>query len=148
MQLIIRLNKDNAVPIEPIYETLVDEDGIETVREIPQYRWEEAMQAAALEVQALNAYSGTADFPLPIPCNPAAMEYVEATEDEEGNVIEAHWQGNIEGFLGSVNTPPTAERGMVTVCIAEYAWLDMSLFPALPMTFSFVFGDAPVGTIV
>jgi hypothetical protein len=76
---------------------------------------------AALEVQALNQYAGTPDFPRPVPCNPESAIP--------------------EGFLGLVNTPPDAD-GFVVVRI-EYDYFDLGKLPAPPQTFSFVFGRTP-----
>ena len=143
MQLIIKLNQSNAVPIASRFEII---DGIET--EVKQYSWEDALKAAALELQALNTYSGTKEFPISLPCNPAAMVWVPDLAIDAGGVEPAHWEGQIEGFLGTTNTPPTADRGLVTVSIAEYEWLDTALFPQMPTTFSITVGDAPAGKII
>ena len=148
MQLIIRLNQANAVPIASLFETITNEDGTTSEVEIKQFDWIPALKAAAMEIQALNAYSGTEAFPTPITSNPEAMVWVEEVDDEEGNVTAGHWQGNIEGFLGAANTPPTADRGLVTVSVAEYDWLDTGLIPAMPTTFSFTVGAAPAGKII
>lgn len=111
MELIIKLNKNNAV---------VNAD--ETVD------WTPALVAAAYEIQALNAYSGTEEFPRPIKSNPDAA--------------------NVENFLGDFNTPPTPDRGMVTVSISDYEWIELNLLPAQPTTFAITVGDAPAGKIL
>lgn len=109
MKFIIKLNRNNAV----IGETI---------------DWIPALRLAALEIQDLNAYSGTTEFPRPIASNPDSV--------------------TVEGFLGCGNTPPTEDRGMVTVAIDEYEWLELDLFPAMPTTFSFAIGDPPAGKII
>ena len=79
---------------------------------------EATLRDVALEVQALNAYAGTEEFPRPIPCNPDSEQ--------------------VEGFLGLVNTPPD-EMGRVNVRI-DYEFLDLSFLPAEPQTFTFILG--------
>jgi hypothetical protein len=66
------------------------------------------------EVQQLNSFFGTEQFPRPIPCNPE------------------------EGTVGLVNTPPD-ENGYVNIRI-DYEYLDLSFLPAQPTTFNFVIG--------
>jgi hypothetical protein len=134
MELIIRLSTQYAVPIASRFEI---RDGVET--EVLQYSWEGALRAAALEVQALNAYAGTKEFPFPIACNPGAMIL---------NTETGVWEGQIEGFLGQCNTPPTPDRGMVTVSLLEYEWIETALLPAMPTTFCIIVGDPPVGKII
>jgi len=138
MELIVKLNAANAIQLDSIYTTILDPEGVETQIETKQYDWRPALVVAALEVQALNQYSGTTEFPTPIPCNPDAM-----TQD----VKTGEWSGEIERFLGLFNTPPTADRGMVTVSFPEYGWIELNLLPAQPATFTIVVGGAPVGKI-
>jgi len=117
-ELIIKLRKDLAVVTGTMDVTTVDSGGIETVTTVDVVDWLPALKAAATEVQALNAYSGTETFPTPIPCDPEATQ--------------------VENILGT-NTPPDA-TGHVTVRVPNYNSLETSLFPMMPTTFTFTFG--------
>ena len=79
---------------------------------------EMTLRDVALEVQQLNQFAGTEEFPRPIPCNPDSEQ--------------------VEGYLGLVNTPPD-EMGRVNVRI-DYEFLDLALLPAIPQTFTFIIG--------
>ena len=119
--LTIELNKANAVTLP---DGTID--------------WVPALRAAALEVQQLDllAKEGTS-FPRPIGNNPDAMTRVTNTDGTFGP-----WVGTVEGFLGAVNTPPSAD-GMVMVRTDKYEWINLRLIPAMPTTFSFILGVPP-----
>lgn len=141
MELIIKLNTANGIPLPSIFETITNEDGTTTEIETKQYDWTQALHMAALEIQALNSYSGTVAFPAKIPCNPDAMIL---------NAETGIWEGDDRLFLGTTNTSPTLDRGMVTVSIPDalYKWLETDLFPQMPTTFCLTVGNAPAGKIL
>lgn len=120
----------------------VDADGVETVTIVNTYRWEYALKLAALEIQLLNTYAGTTDFPRPVTCNPDAMIEVDDL-DEAGAVIGTHWEGDITGFVGELNGLPDELEGRFEVTIENYAFMDHDKFPATPKTFFATDGIPP-----
>lgn len=110
--------------------------------------WIPALIAAATEIEQLNAFVGNVGynewtkedkFPRPIKFNKTAMVYDDVT---------GTYSGEVEKFLGDVNTPPTID-GFITVRLSDYEWLELGSLPAQPTTFSFVAGiPTHAGTII
>jgi hypothetical protein len=90
-----------------------------TIREDESLDWRSALKITAEEIQLLNTYSGTENFPRPITSHPDADV--------------------VENFLGMGNTPPSND-GMTTVVVGEYDYIDLSRLPAMPQTFTFIIG--------
>lgn len=132
MELILELKKEYAA-VTGTEDVTTIVDGIETVITVDVYDWTPALAVAATEVQALNQLIDEPD----IACNPEAM-----------TMVDGVWVGDITGFLGDLNTPPTVD-GLVTVAIDGYYSLWLSRLPAMPTSFTFVLGSpAGVGTII
>lgn len=112
IDITIKLRRlDPQPPLDPILDPVTGEVIFQPIAFVP-------LRNVALEVQALNQFAGTPEFPRPIPCNPDSEQ--------------------VEGFLGLVNTPPDP-LGRVNVRI-DYEFLDLSFLPATPQTFTFILG--------
>lgn len=140
-ELVIELKRGNAVEVP--YPSRIDDQG----NVIPSgvvLDWVPALKMAAMEVRGFDfmAREGST-YPRPIGSNPESMRWIQATGPaEDDTAIPAHWEGSIEGFIGAVNTPPTA-NGMVTIRVDTYEWINISLIPVMPMTFNFILGTPP-----
>jgi len=122
LEIVIKLNPANGVVTGTKDVVTVDPEGVETTTTVDVIDWQPALIAAATEIQAMNAYAGTELFPEPVQSNPASE--------------------TLEGYIGTANTPPI-DNGMVTVKIENYNWMDLTLLPATPTTFTFVLGIPP-----
>ncbi len=122
LEIVIKLNPANGVVTGTKDVVTVDSEGIETTTTVDVVDWRPALIAAATEIQAMNAFSGTDTFPEPVQCNP---------ESE-----------TLEGYIGTANTIPI-DNGMVTVRMNNYNWMDLTLLPGTPTTFTFVLGLPP-----
>lgn len=144
MEITLGLKKTvRVVPIDSLWTSVADADGVVTDVETKQYNWNAEMQYVAQGLEQINLLSGTVDFPFPIPCNPNAIWWV-----DELDGVPAHWEGEVERVLGNGNTPPTPDKGLVTVVLNDYQYLLTGLFPtgALDLL-DIAVGDAPTGVI-
>lgn len=141
MKVRIKLNKANAVITGTKEVTTFPVEGPATTETVDVLDWIPALKMAAQEIQLLNTFVGTPDFPLPVTSNPASMVWIE--DELVGEVTNpAHWEGNILGFIGDCNGLPS-DDGRLEVEIANYSHMDLDRFPAMPTTFTFSEGLPP-----